>query len=132
MRGTVKFFDKSKGWGFITNSENNKDIFIHNTNIQMLGYRFLDEGDLVDYEIGVGNNDKEQARNVTPIISLNNVENALNADSEKVLRVYTQKDEYGVLKYYVVDINSNLQTSEQGMNLLELAAYAGIDVEGLV
>lgn len=132
MRGTVKFFDKSKGWGFITNSENNKDIFIHNTNIQMLGYRFLDEGDLVDYEIGVGNNDKEQARNVTPIISLNNVENALNADSEKVLRVYTQKDEYGVLKYYVVDINSNLQTSEQGMSLLELAAYAGIDVEGLV
>ena len=131
MRGTVKFFDKSKGWGFITDSEG-KDIFVHNTNIQMLGYRFLDEGDLVDYEVGTGKNNREQAVNVTPIISLNGVEDALNADSEKVLRVYTKKDEYGVLKYYVVDINSNLQSSEQGMSLLEVAAYAGIDVEGLV
>lgn len=131
MRGTVKFFDKSKGWGFITDSEG-KDIFVHNTNIQMLGYRFLDEGDLVDYEVGTGKNNREQAVNVTPIISLNGVEDALNADSEKVLRVYTKKGEYGVLKYYVVDINSNLQSSEQGMSLLEVAAYAGIDVEGLV
>lgn len=131
MKGTVKFFDKVKGWGFITDSEG-KDIFVHNTNIQMLGYRFLDEGDLVDYEVGTGKNNREQAVNVTPIISLNGVEDALNADSEKVLRVYTKKDEYGVLKYYVVDINSNLQSSEQGMSLLEVAAYAGIDVEGLV
>lgn len=131
MQGTVKFFDKVKGWGFITDSEG-KDIFVHNTNIQMLGYRFLDEGDLVDYEVGTGKNNREQAVNVTPIISLNGVEDALNADSEKVLRVYTKKDEYGVLKYYVVDINSNLQSSEQGMSLLEVAAYAGMNIEELV
>ena len=86
---------------------------------------------MVDYEVGTGNNGKEQAVSVTPIISLNGVEDALNADSEKVLRVRTKKDEYGVLKYYVVDMNSNLQSSEQGMSLLEVAAYAGIDVEGL-
>ena len=129
MRGTVKFFEK--GWGFIANNETNKEIFVHQTNIQMSGYRTLDEGDLVDYEIGLGNYSKEQAINVTPIISLNTVEDALNADSEKVLRVRTKKDSDGVLKYYVVDMNSNLQSSEQGMTLLEVAAYAGIDVEGL-
>lgn len=129
MRGTVKFFEK--GWGFIANNETNKEIFVHQTNIQMSGYRTLDEGDLVDYEIGLGNYSKEQALNVTPIISLNTVENALNADSEKVLRVRTKKDSDGVLKYYVVDMNSELQSSEQGMTLLEVAAYAGIDVEGL-
>lgn len=128
MRGTVKFF--SKGWGFITNNETNKDVFFHQTNIQMSGYRTLDEGDLVDYEIG-SNDGKEQAINVIPIISLVTVEDALNAESEKVLRVRTKKDSDGVLKYYVVDMNSNLQSSEQGMSLLEVAAYAGIDVEGL-
>ena len=129
MRGTVKFFEK--GWGFIANNETNKEIFVHQTNIQMSGYRTLDEGDLVDYEIGLGNYSKEQAINVTPIISLVTVEDALNADSEKVLRVRTKKNSEGVLKYYVVDLNSNLQSSEQGMSLLEVAAYAGIDVEGL-
>lgn len=129
MRGTVKFFEK--GWGFIANNETNKEIFVHQTNIQMSGYRTLDEGDLVDYEIGLGNYSKEQAINVTPIISLVTVEDALNAESEKVLRVRTKKDSNGVLKYYVVDMNSELQSSEQGMTLLEVAAYAGIDVEGL-
>lgn len=129
MRGTVKFFEK--GWGFIANNETNKEIFVHQTNIQMSGYRTLDEGDLVDYEIGLGNYSKEQAINVTPIISLVTVEDALNANSEKVLRLRTKKDSDGVLKYYVVDMNSNLQSSEQGMSLLEVAAYAGIDVEGL-
>ena len=128
MRGTVKFFNR--GWGFIANNETNKEIFVHQTNIQMSGYRTLDEGDLVDYEIG-SNDGKEQAINVTPIISLVTVEDALNAESEKVLRVRTKKDSDGVLKYYVVDLNSNLQSSEQGMSLLEVAAYAGIDVEGL-
>ena len=129
MRGTVKFFEK--GWGFIANNETNKEIFVHQTNIQMSGYRTLDEGDLVDYEIGLGNYSKEQAINVTPITSLVTVEDALNAESEKVLRLRTKKDSDGVLKYYVVDMNSNLQSSEQGMSLLEVAAYAGIDVEGL-
>lgn len=62
---------------------------------------------------------------------MNIVEDALNAESEKVLRVRTKKDSNGVLKYYVVDMNSELQSSEQGMTLLEVAAYAGIDVEGL-
>lgn len=131
MRGIVKFFNSGKGWGFITDAENDKEIFFHQSNIQMSGYRTLDEGDLVDYEISSGNDDKEQAINVTPIISLNTVEDALNADSEKVLRVRTKKDSDGVLKYYVVDMNSNLQSSELGMSLLEVAAYAGIDVEGL-
>ena len=129
MRGAVKFFNK--GWGFITSKETNKDVFLHQSNIQMSGYRTLDEGDLVDYEIGLGNYSKEQAINVTPIISLIMVEDALNKSSEKVLRVRTKKDSDGVLKYYVVDLNSELQSSEQGMSLLEVAAYAGIDVEGL-
>lgn len=40
MRGTVKFFDKNKGWGFITDTEG-KDFFFHHSNIQMEGHRAL-------------------------------------------------------------------------------------------
>lgn len=46
MTGTVKFFNESKGFGFITNSETGKDIFVHVSN---LGGLNLNEGDEVSY-----------------------------------------------------------------------------------
>lgn len=47
MQGTVKFFNKSKGYGFITNDETGKDIFVHITG---LNTQSLDTGDRVTYE----------------------------------------------------------------------------------
>lgn len=50
-RGTVKFFSAQKGYGFITPADGGKDVFCHHTSIQMDGYRALDEGDQVEYEV---------------------------------------------------------------------------------
>ena len=47
MEGTVKFFSESKGYGFITNDETGKDIFVHVTG---LNGEALNEGDKVEYE----------------------------------------------------------------------------------
>jgi len=46
MEGTVKFFDESKGYGFITNSETGRDIFVH---ITSLDGKALSQGDRVEY-----------------------------------------------------------------------------------
>ena len=50
---------------------------------------------------------------------------------EENLYVKTMKDAYKVTKYLVVDANNMIQTSEQGIDFLNLAAFAGFDTEGL-
>jgi CspA family cold shock protein len=52
--GTVKWFNAEKGFGFIT-KENGNDIFVHYSSIQMKGYKALQEGDSVEFEITQGN-----------------------------------------------------------------------------
>ena len=47
MKGTVKFFNDSKGYGFITNDESGQDIFVHVTSLNGLE---LKEGDKVEYQ----------------------------------------------------------------------------------
>jgi CspA family cold shock protein len=51
--GTVKWFNGSKGYGFITR-EQGDDIFVHYKAIEGEGYKSLDEGDRVQFEIGQG------------------------------------------------------------------------------
>lgn len=127
MRGTVKFFDKSKGWGFITNSED-KDVFLHYSNINIPKFKTLHENDIVEFEIGEGKEGKEQAVNVIPILTHRMIRESLK---EEGLYVKNIKDIYGVKKYITVDVNNVIQSGEQGMLFLELAAYTGFDVEGL-
>jgi CspA family cold shock protein len=50
--GTVKWFNDSKGYGFITHDE--QDVFVHFSVIEMDGYRTLQKGDLVEYEVEEG------------------------------------------------------------------------------
>jgi len=50
--GTVKWFNASKGYGFITPSDGDKDLFVHMSEIQMEGFRTLNEGQSVDYNEG--------------------------------------------------------------------------------
>ena len=50
--GTVKWFDNKKGYGFITPSNGDKDLFVHHTSLQMDGYKTLSEEQRVSYEVG--------------------------------------------------------------------------------
>ena len=60
--GTVKFFNAEKGFGFISR-EGGDDIFVHYSNISGDGYKSLDEGQHVEFEIGRGRKGDE-AQNV--------------------------------------------------------------------
>lgn len=57
-RGTVKWFNGDKGYGFI-NQENGPDLFVHYSEIQGAGYRSLNEGDTVEFEITDGKKGKQ-------------------------------------------------------------------------
>ncbi|MGE5550164.1 MAG: cold shock domain-containing protein [Bacteroidota bacterium] len=63
MRGRVKWFNAEKGFGFIER-EGGKDVFVHFSAIQMEGFKTLDEGQEVEFEIVEGERGP-QAANVT-------------------------------------------------------------------
>ena len=50
MRGTVKWFNASKGYGFIR-PESGEDVFVHFSSIQAEGYKSLEEGQAVEFEV---------------------------------------------------------------------------------
>jgi cold shock protein len=63
--GTVKWFNAEKGFGFIER-EDGDDLFVHYSAIQTSGYRTLEEGQRVEFDIGPGKKG-EEAQNVRPI-----------------------------------------------------------------
>lgn len=50
-KGTVKWFNEKKGFGFIVNPEFKEDIFVHFSEIKTEGFKTLQEGENVDYEV---------------------------------------------------------------------------------
>lgn len=62
-KGVVKWFSNQKGYGFITPEGGGKDVFVHHSAIQGEGYKTLDEGQAVEFEITQGPKG-EQAANV--------------------------------------------------------------------
>ncbi len=61
--GVVKWFNPDKGYGFISR-EDGEDLFVHFSEIQMEGFKTLEEGQAVVFEVTTGQNGKEQASNV--------------------------------------------------------------------
>ncbi|HOF18681.1 MAG TPA: cold shock domain-containing protein [Phycisphaerae bacterium] len=53
-KGTVKWFDNSKGYGFVRAEGEDKDIFVHHSCIQAEGFRTLKEGESVQFEVVQG------------------------------------------------------------------------------
>ena len=64
-KGTVKWFSNQKGYGFIS-TEEGKDIFVHHTVIQGEGYKSLEEGQAVEFDVVQGPKG-EQAANVVKL-----------------------------------------------------------------
>ena len=65
MKGTVKWFNAKKGFGFISDEEGN-DVFVHFSALQMDGFKVIDEGDEVEFEV-VNGEKGPQAANVTKL-----------------------------------------------------------------
>lgn len=65
--GTVKWFDSQKGFGFITNEQSGKDIFVHFSGIASNGFKTLEEGQQVSFDTTQGSRG-EQAVNVNYIM----------------------------------------------------------------
>ena len=53
--GTVKWFNAQKGFGFITNNENGEDVFVHFSGLAMDGFKSLEDGQNVTFDIAQGN-----------------------------------------------------------------------------
>ncbi len=64
--GTVKWFNPDKGYGFIS-PEDGDDVFVHFSEIQGEGFKTLDEGQAVSFEVTTGQNGKLQASNVNKL-----------------------------------------------------------------
>ncbi len=81
-RGQVKWFNKSRGYGFVTALDDKKDYFIHYSCIDMQGYKYLNSGDIVDFEVGTTDkNNREQAVNVRRIFAVDE-NGSIHADDE--------------------------------------------------
>lgn len=63
-RGKVKWFSNEKGYGFIENSEGGEDLFVHFSEISGEGFRTLEEGNEVVFEVSDGRGGKKQASRV--------------------------------------------------------------------
>ena len=60
--GTVKWFSAEKGFGFIVPEDGGKDLFVHHSNIEMSGFKSLQDGQKVEYEAGQGKKGPEATK----------------------------------------------------------------------
>lgn len=66
-KGTVKWFNPTKGYGFIQPDDGGKDAFVHISAVERAGLRTLNEGQKVSYEIQAGRDGKSSAENLSVI-----------------------------------------------------------------
>jgi cold shock protein len=64
--GTVKFFNNDRGFGFITPSTGDKDVFVHFSNVVGTGHKSLEDGQQVEFDVTQGPKGPE-AQNVRPV-----------------------------------------------------------------
>ena len=64
QKGSVKWFNPTKGYGFIQPSDGQKDVFVHISAVEAAGLSNLNEGQTVEYELVTGRNCKASAENL--------------------------------------------------------------------
>ena len=67
-RGRVKWFSEEKGYGFIEPEGGGEDVLVHYTEIVGEGFRTLEEGSVVEFEVADGRRDKKQASRVETVV----------------------------------------------------------------
>ena len=67
INGTVKFFNSTKGFGFIQPDDGSKDAFVHISAVERAGLSTLNEGQKVSYELEKGRDGKVSASNLTEL-----------------------------------------------------------------
>ncbi|MBC8239858.1 MAG: cold-shock protein [Alphaproteobacteria bacterium] len=65
--GTVKWFNPTKGFGFIEPSDGSKDIFVHISAVESAGLQSLREGQKVEFELVAGRDGRSAAENLTAL-----------------------------------------------------------------
>ncbi len=134
MRCTVKWFDAKKGYGIISTKGGKEDYFVHQSNIVMEGFRYLCKGDIVDFDVTPGEDGRNLAVNVVPVLTMKMVKDSLKEENLYVKEVKADANTVSMntlgIKdgYMVVNENDVIQVGEQGMSFLELAAYAGFEI----
>ena len=125
MNGTVKWFDKKRGFGFIS-GDNGKDYYVHHSHIYMRdAYKVLDTDDIVSFDVATDDKGREQAINVNPLVTRKWIKRALERDKLYVIEINKGSCNEG---YAVVDQNNVIQTGNNGMSFRDLAKYAGFNV----
>lgn len=127
MKAVTKWYDRKKGFG-IVKTKDNREFFVHYASILMDGYRYLESNDLVEFEVGIGHKGCERAVNVRPILTRQMIREILQKEK---LQFKTIRGADRITKYVVVNENNVVQSDENGMSFLELAAYAGINTDKL-
>ena len=69
MKGTVKWFNDQKGYGFITPEDGSKDLFVHHSSIVATGFKTLSENQKVEYDM-VDSDKGPKATNVKPLATV--------------------------------------------------------------
>ena len=111
MKGTVKWFNNKKGYGFIT-GEDKKDYFFHYSQIRMQEHNNLFKGGRVYFEVSEQDkNNRVQAIDVKPILTLAMVKDELSKEGLHLIRIH---DDKGIHGWY--------------MDLIELVAYTGFSI----
>jgi CspA family cold shock protein len=67
LTGTVKWFNNSKGYGFLGRDDGGADVFMHYSSIVRDGYKTLREGEVVTFDVIQGERGRPQADKVTPL-----------------------------------------------------------------
>lgn len=94
----------------------------------MDGFKSLIEDDVVEYDLGPGNDGKEQEVNVTPILTGQMIRDALSKNGKSLCVIRDADDRK---RYLAVDGENVSRLDGKGMTFLEMAAYAGFDTNGL-
>ncbi len=124
MQGTIKFFDKDKGWGFVK-ADDGKEYFVHYSQIQMDGFKTLNADDIVSFEVSeTDEKGRIHAVNVQPVLTLAMVVHELKKDKLHVMRI---GDDKGVHGWYVVD-KKDKPAIDKEMDLIKLAEFVGFEV----